>query len=173
MEPTENAPRPLVVCDAGPLIHLDEVGCLDLLADFSAVLVPDAVWNEVQVHRPTALTHPHVAWMRVRPLTPPPPELLALSQVFSLHRGEWEAIRVSLDHPGALFLTDDTAARMTAASLEISAHGSIGILVRAIRRNQRSKEQVLAILIGLPTNSSLHLKRSLLEAVILEVKQSL
>jgi predicted nucleic acid-binding protein len=105
MEPTENAPRPLVICDAGPLIHLDEVGCLDLLADFSAVLVPDAVWNEVQVHRPTALIHPNVAWMRVRPLTPPPPELLALSQVFSLHRGEWEAIRVCLDHPGALFLT--------------------------------------------------------------------
>ena len=172
MEPTEHALRPLVVCDAGPLIHLDEVGCLDLLADFSAVLIPDAVWHEVQAHRPTALRNPHVTWMRVRPLTPPPPELLALSQIFSLHRGEWEAIRVSLDHPGALFLTDDTAARMAAASLQISAHGSIGILVRAIRRNQRSKEQILAILIRLPANSSLHLKRSLLEAVILEVKQS-
>jgi hypothetical protein len=58
------------------------------------------------------------------------------------------------------------------SSLEIFAHGSIGILVRAIRRNQRSKEQILAILIGLPANSSLYLKRSLLEAVILEVKQS-
>ena len=42
----------LVVCDAGPLIHLDEVGCLDLLADFSEVLVPDAVRREVQRHRP-------------------------------------------------------------------------------------------------------------------------
>jgi predicted nucleic acid-binding protein len=61
---------------------------------------------------------------------------------------------------------------MAAASLEISAHGSIGILVRAIRRNQRSKEQIIAILHGMPMNSSLHLKRSLLEAVILEVKQS-
>ena len=36
MEQTENTPRPLVVCDAGPLIHLDEIGCLDLLTDFSA-----------------------------------------------------------------------------------------------------------------------------------------
>jgi hypothetical protein len=25
----------IVVCDAGPLIHLDEVGCLDLLAEGS------------------------------------------------------------------------------------------------------------------------------------------
>jgi hypothetical protein len=29
---------PLVVCDAGPLIHLDELGCMDLLLDFSEVL---------------------------------------------------------------------------------------------------------------------------------------
>jgi hypothetical protein len=32
-----------LVCDAGPLIHLEELGCLDLLRDFAAVLVPDAV----------------------------------------------------------------------------------------------------------------------------------
>jgi hypothetical protein len=34
--------RSIVICDAGPLIHLDELGCLDLLADFRDVLVPDA-----------------------------------------------------------------------------------------------------------------------------------
>ena len=172
MEPTENIPGPLVVCDAGPMIHLDELGCLDLLADFSSVLVPDAVWNEVEAHRPDALIFPHVPWRRASPLTPPPPKLMALAQIFSLHRGEWEAIRVALDHPGALFLTDDTAARMAAASLEIRAHGSIGILVRAIRRNQRTKNQILSILHGIPAKSSLHVKRSLLDAVILEVQQS-
>jgi predicted nucleic acid-binding protein len=44
---------PLVVCDAGPLIHLDEVGCLDVLADFAEVLVPEAVWQEVHGQRAT------------------------------------------------------------------------------------------------------------------------
>lgn len=39
----------------GPLIHLDEVGCLDLLSDFSDVLVAEAVWQEVRQHRPGAL----------------------------------------------------------------------------------------------------------------------
>jgi hypothetical protein len=34
MAATESAIR-TVVCDAGPLIHLDELGCLGLLADFS------------------------------------------------------------------------------------------------------------------------------------------
>lgn len=35
----------LVVCDAGPLIHLDELETLDLLGGFQSVLVPDAVWT--------------------------------------------------------------------------------------------------------------------------------
>jgi hypothetical protein len=32
-----------LISDAGPLIHLEELGCLDLLRDFPEVLVPDAV----------------------------------------------------------------------------------------------------------------------------------
>ena len=44
-----------VICDAGPLIHLDELSALDLLSDFSAVFVPQDVWSEVERHRPAAL----------------------------------------------------------------------------------------------------------------------
>ncbi len=51
---------PLVVCDAGPLIHLDQLGCLNLLADFSSILVPNEVWMEVTHHRPAALINPTV-----------------------------------------------------------------------------------------------------------------
>ena len=39
MAETDRRP-PLVVCDAGPLIHLDDLACLALLADFRDVLVP-------------------------------------------------------------------------------------------------------------------------------------
>jgi hypothetical protein len=45
----------IVVADAGPIIHLDELGCLDVLADFGRVIVPETVWLEVQRHRPLAL----------------------------------------------------------------------------------------------------------------------
>jgi predicted nucleic acid-binding protein len=44
-----------VVCDAGPAIHLDELGCLDLLKDFQEVLLPNTVWEEIKRHRPSAL----------------------------------------------------------------------------------------------------------------------
>ncbi len=44
--------RPIVVADAGPLIHLDELSCLDLLANFVAVHTTEQVWREVARHRP-------------------------------------------------------------------------------------------------------------------------
>ena len=168
---TIDQPMPLVVCDAGPLIHLDELGCLDLLSDFSEVLVPEAVWVEVLKHRPGALAHSAVTFRRVRPTAPEPPALEAMAQVLSLHTGEWEALRVALEHRPGLLLTDDTAARLAAGNLGIVTHGSIGILVRAIRRKQRTKLEILAVLRLLPTQSTLHLKRSLLTSVIEEVER--
>ena len=162
---------PLVVCDAGPLIHLDEVGALDLLADFSGILVPEAVWCEVLRHRPGALAHPALTLRRVSPILPEPPELGALAQVLSLHTGEWEALRVAIEHRPGLLLTDDTAARLAAGSLGITTHGTLGILIRAIRRRQRSKQEIIAALQSLPTRSTLHLKRSLLDEVIGQVYQ--
>ena len=161
---------PIVICDAGPIIHLDELDCLDLLADFSEVLVPKAVWHEVQRHRPTACHHRSVLLQRVSPDTPAPPELEAVAQLLNLHTGEWEALRVAMEHPQALLLTDDTAARLAANSLGIRPRGTLGLLVRAIRRGQRSKTEVLALLRSLPARSTLHLKQSLLDAVIDQVE---
>ena len=40
-----------VVCDAGPIIHLDELGCLDLLSDFTQVILPDRVRQEIERYR--------------------------------------------------------------------------------------------------------------------------
>jgi len=162
----------LVICDAGPLIHLDEGGCLDLLSDFPEVLLPPRVWQEVERHRPAALVCPGISFKMVPPQHPENPALEALSQVLTLHAGERQALHVALEYPSGLLLTDDTAARLAAGGLAIKSHGTLGILVRAIRRNQRSKEQILSILRCMPEKSSLHLKRSLLDAVITEVEKS-
>lgn len=54
------------------LIHLDELDALDVLLDFSDVLVPEAVWSEVAVHRPRVTAAPH-PW----PTAPVPPGLRA------------------------------------------------------------------------------------------------
>ncbi|WP_020222957.1 hypothetical protein [Halarchaeum acidiphilum] len=36
------------VSDAGPLIHLDEIDSLELLAPFDTLLVPETVYEEVE-----------------------------------------------------------------------------------------------------------------------------
>lgn len=161
----------VIVCDAGPIIHLDELGCLDLLADFFEVLIPETVCREVERHRPGALFGATFVLRRVSPSNPIPAELSALVQVFNLHKGELEALRVGLDHGSAIFLTDDTAARLAAGQLGMIAHGTIGILLRSIRRRQRTKNEVLALLKSLPFRSTLHLRRSLLDRVIGEVEK--
>jgi len=43
------------IFDAGPIIHLDELACLDLISDFRENLLPDIVWKEINTYRPTAL----------------------------------------------------------------------------------------------------------------------
>ncbi|GMQ78330.1 MAG: hypothetical protein BMS9Abin02_0833 [Anaerolineae bacterium] len=48
----------IIICDAGSLIHLDELGCLHLLDDFDQILVPMQVAQEVHSHRPEILTDP-------------------------------------------------------------------------------------------------------------------
>jgi predicted nucleic acid-binding protein len=170
VDETDQRP-PLVVCDAGPLIHLDELGCLDLLADFPTVLVPTEVWREVQRYRPSALGQSLVSLRQVKPTQPIPPALAAMARLLALHAGEMEALRVALEHVPALLLTDDTAARLAARNLSIRAHGTLGILLRAIRRGQRSKEALLEVLRELPQRSSLHLRRSLLDQVIRETEK--
>ena len=45
-----------VVCDTGPIIHLDELGCLDLLSDFEKILLALSVVEEIEKHSPAALT---------------------------------------------------------------------------------------------------------------------
>jgi len=69
-------------------------------------------------------------------------------------------------------LTDDSAARLASRALGVRAQGTIGVLVRAIRRELRTREQVVSLLRELPTRSTLYLRRSFLEEIIREVERS-
>ena len=130
------------------------------------MLVPEAVWREVLKHRPSALEKKTVVLVRVAPsVEQTAPLLRGLFETMSLHRGEQEALALATKHEDALLLTDDTAARLAAGVLGLGVHGTIGMLIRAIRRAQRTKEQVLELLGAIPTKSTLHLKRSFLAAI--------
>ena len=153
------------VSDAGPLIHLGELDCLDLLADFASVLVPKAVWEEVRRHRPSSLEIGDIPLQKVS--TPrPSPYLETIALVLALDPGEVEALSLMSLHPKAFFLTDDAAARLAAKWMGYRVHGTIGILIRSIRCGRREPEEVVEILRDLPRRSSLYISRRLLKEII-------
>lgn len=159
----------IVIADAGPVIHLDELGRLELLADFGKVIIPETVWLEIERHRPTALKAT-ANWV-VRQ-TPRQHSVVVntLTPLYSLHTGEQEALHLCAESGNCLLLTDDTAARLAAKSLNITVHGTLGILIRAIRRQTLTKAEVLSLLHAIPNKTTLHVRPALLKEVIADVE---
>ena len=155
-----------VICDAGPLIHLDELGCLELLNDFQSVFVPRQVWEEVAFHRPIALKRKDIVLQKVPVKILTDFSLYTLAQTLGLDIGELAALSLMKQYSDAIMLTDDAAARLAAETLKYRVHGTIGVILRAIRRNQKTVDEVLSILRNLPTKSSLHIRSSLLQKII-------
>jgi predicted nucleic acid-binding protein len=162
----------IVICDAGPLIHLDELHCLHLLDDFDRILVPKQVLQEVQSHRPTILVDSGIQLQQVNVAIAASPPFQALVRTFSLDLGEQAALSLMQDYPQAILLTDDAAARLAASSLGYNIHGTIGVLIRSIRRNQLNKIEVIDLLHRLPMKSTLHIRPELLQEIIATLEQA-
>jgi predicted nucleic acid-binding protein len=160
-----------VICDAGPVIHLDEVNCLDLLDDFDEIIIPITVEKEIEEHRPSALHSSSLTLKRHVGRVEIGEKLLALCKVFSLDAGETEALALMERNPQAIFLTDDAAARLVAEQMRYNVHGTIGILIRSIRRGQRNPKEILIILSELAHKSTLHIKPSLLNEISIMLRK--
>ncbi|WP_347986658.1 DNA-binding protein [Methylomonas sp. AM2-LC] len=131
--------------------------------------MPNAVWLKVQHHHPQALKNKKIKLIRLA--TPPVVEQIkAIVTLYTLHQGENEALTLCLRNNINLLITDDTAASLAAKSLNIVAHGSIGLLIRAVRRDLRSKSDILALLTAIPQKTTLHFGPNLLNEVIARVK---
>ena len=99
-------------------------------------------------------------------------ETVALTRLLALDAGETAALGVMEKYPDAIFLTDDCAARLAAERMGYDVHGTVGIIVRAIRKQLMSAEEVVSLLRELPRRSTLHIRQSLLEEIISQVKKS-
>jgi predicted nucleic acid-binding protein len=82
-----------------------------------------------------------------------------------------EALSLMEKNPQAIFLTDDASARMVAEQMGFRVHGTIGILVRSIRRGQMEVKEVLDVLKEIPSKTTLHIKRSLLDEIVMKIKK--
>lgn len=162
----ENDPFSIAVCDTGPLIHLDELESLSLLSDFQ-VWVPKGVWKEVELHRPAVLKQTDIPLiLKTSSLETAKPTLKTISSTLDLDIGELEALSLMDLVPKGLFFTDDAAARLAAQQLGYKVHGTIGILIRAIRRKKLIPADAIDRLKAIPSQSSLYIRPSLLQEII-------
>ena len=160
-----------IVCDADPIIHLDELNCLDLVFDFNKVFIPDAVLQEIELHRPQVLQNTLFSFEQVAVDNIRHIELETLIASLSLHESEQEALAFMLTKPESILITDDSAARLAAITLKFKVHGTIGILIRAVRRNQRTMAETIDIIRSIPSKSSLHIKPAILNSVLEQLKK--
>jgi predicted nucleic acid-binding protein len=156
----------VAVLDAGPLIHLDELGRLNLLNDFKELLVPQIVLDEALKHRL------HLSWAGLSNLEIilEPPQMSAdlkkLADEFALHTGERAALAVLKARHGQFLLSDDAAARTVAKAVGFQTHGTIGLILRSWRRQKISKTDMLQLLHDLPVRTTLHLRKELLDSIL-------
>lgn len=159
----------VAVLDAGPLIHLDELGRLNLLNDFKELLVPQVVLDEALKHRPGLRS---VELLNLEIISEPPPlpvDLLKLADDLALHAGERAALAVLIARGGQFLLSDDAAARTVALAVGFQTHGTIGLILRSHRRGMVSKGEALQLLRELPTRTTLHLRKELLDSILATV----
>ncbi len=116
----------VVVCDAGPLIALEQIARLDLLRTlYGQVIVPTVVAREVT---PTLPVLPE--WIEVRGHVGTPRSPLAQGR---LDDGEFAAILLARVLAADVIVLDDLDARIFARRLGLAIVGTAGILLRAKR----------------------------------------
>jgi predicted nucleic acid-binding protein len=156
----------VAVLDAGPLIHLDELGRLSLLNDFKELLVPQTVLDEALKHRP-GLRQAELLNLDIISEPPPlPADLLKLADELALHAGERAALAVLKARGGHFLLSDDAAARTVAQAVGFQTHGTIGLILRSHRRGKITKPEMLQLLRELPTRTTLHLRKDFLDLIL-------
>ncbi len=159
----------IAVLDAGPLIHLDELGSLNLLAGYQEVLLPDIVEGEAKKHRPEIKIDSIPGLVRVGSNPSAAESMFELAEEFGLHAGELAAIAVLKEHHGDCLLSDDAAARAMAEAIGFQVRGTVGLVLRGWQRKQISKAAACDLLKALPVKSTLHLRPGFLANVLEQI----
>ncbi len=68
-------------------------------------------------------------------------------------------------------MTDDAAVRLAEKTSGIRAYGTLGVLIRAIRRRQVPPADVIMMLERIPSHSTLFIRKSMLQDIIDKIKR--
>ncbi|MBM4054368.1 MAG: hypothetical protein FJ264_06815 [Planctomycetes bacterium] len=153
-----------VVSDAGPLIHLSEIGGIALLQLFGIIHVPHTVLFEISKHRKNISKEITIADHNL-------PELQIIeftrkAGLEKLHSGERECLYLCRQINQSILLTDDLAVRAVAKSLQITPVGSLGIVIKVYKDSRISLAEAEQYKSDLCDISSLFVTRTIVELVI-------
>jgi predicted nucleic acid-binding protein len=160
------------VTDAGPLVHLAEIGCFPLLSVFESICIPDAVWQETVERGRVSLSH--ISGLHnIRRYTLSQPEtslFVKRNGLEVLHLGESECLclckQIAVQH----LLTDDLAVRQAARLIDLVPVGSLGVVVRAYRLEHIPLAEAEHYLMDLYSVSSLFVTKTIVELAIEELR---
>lgn len=118
-----------IVSDAGPILHLWEIGLLEILSETGEVFIPQAVSVElIEINSSWSKNIP--PWVRIEQLsTQEVSQAGILCRAGLLDLGEAEAIILAKYLKANWFLTDDLTARVFANSIGLECHCSLGIIL--------------------------------------------
>lgn len=148
----------VAVLDAGPIIHLEQIGALRVLDVIRETKVPEDVSREVRVH---GSVPPNCAVVALAGKSKDLAELLV--QRYGLGPGESSAIALAKQEGIPLLFTDDLEAREVALQLELEPHGTLALVTRAFREGVVGRKDALAQISDLHSKSTLYLTADLVE----------
>ena len=155
------------VFDAGPFIHLHEIGQLNLLHLFEKDLTTSEIVGECHRIKPIILKIKNV---EEKNLTPQSKDFTRyLVEKYGLDLGESTGIALCKQERIELFFTDDLEAKEAAIHLGFGAHGTIAIIMRGFRNGLLTRKEAIELLNLLYEKSTLFLTKDLKDWVILEI----
>lgn len=156
------------VLDAGPIIHLDELGRLDLLRELGELFVPETVAGEAEHHRPGVMERLQVS--AVPDFEKTSAEVTIAAARRNLHAGEIAALSWADAFGTDLFVSDDRMARLAAEDLGYETTGTLGVIRIAAEEGSLPASEAISILQSIPTLSTLHVRPSLIAEVIARLR---
>lgn len=153
----------IVVSNTTPLNYLVLIGQQELLARlFERVIIPQAVWTELQAEGTPKSVRDWLAnqpvWLEVRQANLPTDAALA-----RLDGGEREAILLAQELKADLLLIDDKDGRLEAARRNLLVVGTLGVLDKAAERGLLDLPEALSRLQQTSFRAAPLLLKSLLE----------
>lgn len=169
--------RPIVLCNAGPLITLGKLNRLELLSGlYGEVQIPHTVYDEVVTcglarGASDALTI-RLFWQRNEwPVVEVPPAVLSTyTPSVILDPGERAvlALAQTMRHP--LVLLDDEVARSEARRLNLRLRGTLGILAQAYHQQMLTLAQTELLIREISVRRDIWIGAKLCEQVLASLK---